>query len=81
MITNTTSTPITITLPKNSLLYTNDDTLPDLTQIENETKEELAEVKHVDISDGEQTFMDDNVTVQDVQLLHEEPAQVFKFHH
>ena len=57
----------------------NNDTLPNFTQIENETREELAEVKYVDISDDEQTFMDDNVTVQDVQFLHEEPAQVFKF--
>ena len=46
-------------------MYTNDDTLLNLTQIENETKE-LAEVKYVDISDDEQTFLDDNVTVQDV---------------
>ena len=55
-ITNTTSTPITITLPNISLLYTNDDTLPNLTPIEKETKEELAEVKYVDISDDEQTL-------------------------
>ena len=57
----------------------NNETLPNLTQIENETKEKLAEVKFVDISDDEQTFMDDSVPVQDVQFLHEEPAQVFKF--
>ena len=35
----------------------------------------------MEISDDEQTFMDDNVIVPDadIEFLHEEPAQMFKF--
>ena len=81
-ITNTTLTPITITLPKSSFVYKNDDeTLPDLQPIEKETTPEEEDYPYVEISDEEPTFMDDKVIVQDadIEFLHEQPAQVFKF--
>ena len=78
MITNMTSTPITITLPTSSAVYTNDETLPDLTSIENDRIQEEDEVNCIDISDDEMTFMDENIIVPDVQFLHEEPPQMFQ---
>ena len=78
-ITNTTLTPITITLPKTSFVHTNDDTLPDLQPIERETTEQQDSANYVDIYDEEPMFMDENVIVPDVEFLHEEPTQVFKF--
>ena len=81
-ITNTTSTPITITLSKSSFVYPNDDdTLPDLQPTEKEQTQEEEDYQYVEISDDEPTFMDDNVIVQDtdIEFLCEEPAQVFKF--
>ena len=59
MITNITSTPITITLPTGAAVYINDNTLPNLTPIEKEDFQEDCQVKYVDISDDELTFMDD----------------------
>ena len=81
-ITNTTLTPITITLPKSSFVYKNDDdTLPELQLIEKKTTQQEEDYQYVKISDEEPTFMDDNVIVldADIEILHEEPTQVFKF--
>ena len=65
-IANTTSTPITITIPKMdtpTIIY-EEDTLPDLTEIEG-IEEEANETSGnmVDISDDEPTFLDEQVTV------------------
>ena len=62
-ITNTTSTPITITIPHietQTILY-DDDKLPDLTQMGTEQKGPSD--TYVDISDDEPTFLDDEVIV------------------
>ena len=86
-IANTTSTSITITIPKMdtpTIIY-EEDTLPDLTEIkaiEKEANETSANM--VDISDDEPTFLDEQVTVStdnsnDVIIVHTEPSPVLKF--
>ena len=78
-ITNTMLTPITITLPKSSFGYkNNDEILPDLQPIEKETTPEEQDYKYVENSEEEPTVMDDNVVVQngDIEFLHKEPARL-----
>ena len=74
-ITNTTDSPITITIPSfnrsDSSVY-DDNTLPDL------TKEEVRIGNYNDISDKERTFMDKNVE-NDCVILHAEPSPILKF--
>ena len=86
-IANTTSTPNTITIPimdTQTIIY-EEDTLPDLTEIEAIEKEaNETSANMVDISDDEPTFMDEQVTVStnnsnDVIIVHTEPSPILKF--
>ena len=74
LITNTTNSPITITIPSKSSVY-EDDTLPDLTQ-----EQDIRTGNYIDISDEERTFMDDEVQREnDCVILHGEPSPILKF--
>ena len=86
-IANTTSTPITITLPKmdTPTITYEEDTLPDLTEIEAIEKEaNETSANMVDISDDEPTFLDEQVTIStnnsnDVTVVYTEPSPILKF--
>ena len=86
-IANTTSTPITITLSKMdtpTIIY-EEDTLPNLTEIEAIKKEaNETSANMVDISNDEPTFLDEQVTMStnnsnDVTIFHTEPSPILKF--
>ena len=76
-ITNTTDSPITITIPSfngsDSSVY-DDNTLPNLTKEE----EEVRIGNYNNISDEERTFMGENVE-NDCVILHAEPSPILKF--
>ena len=79
--------PITITIPKmdTPTILCEEDTLPDLTEIEAIEKEaNETSANMVDISDDEPTFLDKQVTVStnnsnDVIIVYTEPSPVLQF--